>query len=180
MRHLRYVILGSTLGAAVACASAPPATGDEPAADVAAAGSSRPDELVWSGSLQPTQERTGTVAPTKQNKAYGTVRLRPTPRDLNRTAVNIVISTPLQEPSALRWALLPGRCGAASLPVMGYELFPIVEVGTNGRGELTAEIPFTLPYDGSFHVNVYWGDRSQPGSARLQSVLTCANLRRSG
>lgn len=142
--------------------------------------SSASRQIAWSGSLQPMQERTGYAAPTKQQKAYGTVRLEPTARDLNRTAVSIVISTPIQEPTMLRWAIVPGRCGSAALPVVGYEQFPMLEVGTNGRGQLNVELPLALPYDGVFHVAVYRGDQSQPGSARLQDVLTCANLKRGG
>ena len=133
---------------------------------------SNANELVWTGSLQPTQERTGEAAPTKQQKAYGTVRLQPTARDLNRTSVSIVISTPLQEPSELRWAIVPGRCGSGALPLIGYEHFPLLEVSSNGRGQLTTEIPLTMPYDGAFHLNVY------AGRVQLENVLTCANLRR--
>jgi hypothetical protein len=122
------------------------------------------------------QERTGYAAPTKQQKTYGTVRVEPTAGDLNRSKVSIIVSTSLQEPSALRWAILPGRCGASTLPIVGFEHFPIIEVGTNGRGQLNTEIPVGLPYEGSFHVNVYGGGNQSGG--RLENVLTCANLRR--
>jgi hypothetical protein len=170
MQHVRYVPLCITLVAASACASSRPTP--QPEASGAA-------QLVWTGSLQPTQERSGAVVPTKQQKAYGTVRLQPTPRDLNRTSVSITISTPIQEPTELRWAIVPGRCGAGALPLVGYEQFPVLEVGANGRGQLTAEIPFAMPYDGSYHVNVYMA-RTQSGPGDLQNVLTCANLRRGG
>ena len=183
MPALRAAVVGMIVcGAVGACASAPP-----PAEPAAPAESTRPEaaaqpsaerQTTWSGSFAPMQERTGYAAPTKKNQAYGTIRLQPSARDLNRTKVNIVLSTPLQDPTQLRWALLPGRCGGATLPVVGYEHFPSLEVGTNGRGELTTEIPLAMPYEGSFHVNIYWGERSQPGSARLQDVMTCANLRR--
>ena len=164
MQPLRAGLLGITLCAASACASSKTA---EPVRESVSA-----DQLVWTGSLQPTQERTGDLAPTKQHKAYGTVRLRPTASDLNRTAVEIVVSTPLQEPAELRWAILPGRCGAGTLPLLGFEQFPILEVSSNGRGQLSTEIPFAMPYDGTFHVNLYWR------GVQLDNVLTCANLRR--
>ncbi|HJU68488.1 MAG TPA: hypothetical protein VJ650_09575 [Gemmatimonadaceae bacterium] len=119
------------------------------------------------------QERTGYAAPTKQQKTYGTVRLQPTARDLNRTSVSIVVSTSGQDAGSLRWAILPGRCGASTLPLTGYEHFPMIEVGTNGRGQLNTEIPVAMPYDGSFHVNIY-----NASGGGLENVLTCANLRR--
>ena len=171
MRRLRYAVLGTTLGA-VACASAPSAT---PTATPAATAARADESLAWAGSLQPMQERTGAAAPTKQQKAYGTVRFAPTGRDLNRTAVSIVVSTPFQEPISLRWAIVPGRCGSSALPLVGYEHFPAVEVGSNGRGQLTTEIAFAMPYEGAYHVNVYSG-----GGFQIDNVLTCANLRREG
>lgn len=171
MPSLRPGLIGITLCATSACASsntgsttATPRESQAPSAN----------QLVWTGSLQPTQERTGAAAPTKQQKAYGTVRFQPTARDLNRTSVSITISTPLQEPTELRWAIVPGRCGSGALPLGGYEHFPILEVSSNGRGQLTTEIQFAMPYDGSYHVNVY------RGTIQMENVLTCANLRRGG
>jgi hypothetical protein len=180
MPSIRSGLVGIIACAAGACASSNTAA---PAGDAASpkpneAASSSASQLVWSGSLQPMQERTGYAAPTKQQKTYGTVRLQPTARDLNRTTVSIVVSTSGQDASALRWAILPGRCGASTLPIMGYDQFPIIEVGTNGRGQLNTEIQLGMPYDGSFHVNVYGGGHGQ--SAGLENVLTCANLRRGG
>lgn len=166
MATLRSGLLGITLCAVGACASS------RTAETVQA--SPNADQLVWTGSLQPTQERTGAAVPTKQQKAYGTVRLQPTARDLDRTSVSIVVSTPLQEPGELRWAIVPGRCGSGALPLVGYEHFPIIEVAANGRGQLTTEIPLAMPYDGTFHLNVY------AGRVQLDNVLTCANLRREG
>jgi hypothetical protein len=165
---MRSGLIGITLCATSACASSN--TADAARESQTGGGG----QLVWTGSLQPTQERTGAAVPTKQQKAYGTVRLQPTSRDLNRTSVSIVISTPLQEPSELRWAIVPGRCGSGALPMVGHEHFPVLEVSSNGRGQLTTEIPFAMPYDGSYHVNVY------RGTVQMENVLTCANLRRAG
>jgi hypothetical protein len=182
MPSIRSGLVGVIACAAGACASSNTA---EPSPEAASpnpspATSSSTSQLAWSGSLQPMQERTGYAAPTKQHKTYGTVRLEPTARDLNRTKVSIVVSTSLQEPASLTWAVLPGRCGSPTMPMVGYEHFPVIEVGTNGRGQLNAELPMALPYDGSFHVNIYGSGQSQPGTARLENVLTCANLRRGG
>jgi hypothetical protein len=128
----------------------------------------------WSGNLQPTQQRTGEMAPTGQIKAYGTVSLVASPTNQNRTRARITLSAPLQTPTALRWAILPDRCGSGSLPLVGFDHFPVLEVGSNGRGQLDTEVPMTIPTSGSYHVNIYW--RGQ----QLTDVMTCANLRRQG
>lgn len=180
MPSIRSGLVGIIACAAGACASSNTAAPAEEAASPKPneAASSSASQLVWSGSLQPMQERTGYAAPTKQQKTYGTVRLQPTARDLNRTAVSIVVSTSGQDASSLRWAILPGRCGASTLPLIGYDQFPIIEVGTNGRGQLNTEVQLAMPYDGAFHVNVYSSGGGQAGG--LENVLTCANLRRGG
>jgi len=182
MPSIRSGLVGIIACTAGACASSntEASAGDAASPKPAESTSSSAGQLVWSGSLQPMQERTGYAVPTKQQKTYGTVRLQPTSRDLNRTSVSIVVSTSGQDASALRWAILPGRCGAATLPLAGYEHFPIIEVGTNGRGQLNTEIPLAMPYDGSFHVNIYGGGQNPAGGGGLENVLTCANLKRGG
>jgi hypothetical protein len=94
------------------------------------------------------------------------------PQTPNRTRAQITLTVPLQSATELRWAILPGRCGAASLPVAGFEQFPVLEMSTNGRGQLDTEIPITLAATSTYHVNVYWTGHE------LANVLTCATLRR--
>jgi hypothetical protein len=132
----------------------------------------RPATSGWSGSFQPTQERSGVLAPTKLQQAAGTVRLRQSARDPRRTAVSLVVSASLSEPTALRWAVLNGRCGVPSLPLLGYDQFAPLEVTSSGRGQLDVDLPLELPQTGSYHVNVY------VGGTDLDDVLTCANLKR--
>lgn len=182
MPFIRSGLVGIIACASAACASSntEAAAGEAATPKPSEAPSQTVNQLVWSGALQPMQEKTGYAAPTKQQKTYGTVRLQPTARDINRTLVNIVVSTSGQDAGSLRWAILPGRCGGATLPIVGYEHFPIIEVGTNGRGQLNTEIPLAMPYDGSFHVNIYGGGQSPSGGGGLENVLTCANLRRGG
>jgi hypothetical protein len=133
-----------------------------------------PGRLRWSGSLQPTQQRTGEMAPTAQTKAFGTVVLTVSERNPNHTRARITLSAPIQSATELRWAILPGGCGTGSLPLAAVEQFPVLEISSNGRGELDAEVPLTLPTMGTYHVNVYW--RGQ----QVTDVMTCANLRREG
>lgn len=85
----------------------------------------------------------------------------------------ISLSTSLQNSTSLNWAVLTGRCGSGSLPILGVEQFPVIDVGTNGRGQLNGEMALALPASGAFHLNVYWS-----GGRQLNDVMTCANLRR--
>lgn len=164
MRHglLLFVSGAGVLATACASSSSTTSEGPEPTTPVSE----------WTGSFQATQERTGVLAPTRLQQASGTVRLRPSVRDPQRTSVSLVVSTPVQEPTSLRWAVLPGRCGAGSLPLLGFDQFPPLDVGSNGRGQLDVEIPLALPQSGSYHVNVYHR------GTQLDNVLTCATLRR--
>lgn len=113
------------------------------------------------------------LAPTRLQQAGGTVRLRQSARDPQRTSVALTVSTQLQEPTSLRWAVLPGRCGTGSLPLLGFEQFPPLDVTSSGRGQMEVDISIPLPQSGTYHVNVY------SGGTELENVLTCANLRRS-
>ena len=74
---------------------------------------------------------------------------------------------------SLPWSINAGRCGSGAVPVMAINLFPVIEVGSNGRAEINTELAYTLPATGSFHVNVFW-----PGGSELEDVMTCSNLRR--
>jgi hypothetical protein len=69
--------------------------------------------------------------------------------------------------------VLPGRCGTGSLPLLGFEQFPPLDVTSSGRGQMEVDISIPLPQSGTYHVNVYYG------GTELNNVLTCANLRRS-
>jgi hypothetical protein len=131
--------------------------------------------LRWTGNLQPMQQRSpSAIQPAERTKAYGTVLLSVSPQTPNRTRAQITLTVPLQSATELRWAILSGRCGAASLPVAGYEQFPVLEMSANGRGQLDTEIPVTLATTSTYHVNIYWSGHD------LANVLTCATLRREG
>ena len=135
-------------------------------------GTTAPSASAWTGSFQATQERTGVLAPTRLQQASGTVRLRASERDLQRTSVSLVVATAVQEAASLPWAVLPGRCGAGSLPILGFDQFPPLDISSSGRGQLEVDIPLPLPQSGSYHVNVYYG------GTQIDNVVTCANLRR--
>jgi len=128
----------------------------------------------WSGNLQPTQQRTGGLAVTGQTKAFGQVAISSAPGRLQRMHVKLTVSLPSQGAASYRWAVLPDRCGAGSLPLIGFDQFPLIDVSTNGRGEVNADLPLELTPNGTYHVNVY------DGGQQLDNVVTCANLRFNG
>lgn len=111
---------------------------------------------------------------TERQKAYGTVELvvpqdRPT-----RTRVRLNISAPATpDVTSLRWGIYPGHCGSPAPPVVPVEVFPTIELSSNGKGSFDHEVAFEMPKQGAFHLNVLRGTGTQ-----LSNVLTCANLRR--
>ena len=143
-----------------------------PSASAAGAGAA----VRWTGTFAPTSQRTGALGGSDRARTYGNVTLTMSPNDRNKSVARLSVTVPQTATSqALRWAILPGRCGSGSIPIMATNLFPPMEVGANGRGELATELPLAVPVSGSFHVNVYW-----PGGDALENVMTCSNLRREG
>lgn len=124
----------------------------------------------WVASLQPIYQRTGDVRMTAQTRAYGQVSLYPG-RTPERSLVSITYTTS-QANTLHTWSLHSGRCGSGELAVAAQNLFPALEVGTNGRAQASIEIPFSFPQSGSYHVNVFAGS-----GAHLEDVVSCANLR---
>lgn len=168
--NLKIFCVPAVLVGLAACATAKPVDDTSTPAPARSAGTSQ-SRIRWSGSLQPIQQQTGRLGPTGQNKAYGNVTL--TSKGPERIDISISVSTPLQGSNTLRWALLPGRCGTGSLPLVGIEQFPVIEVSSNGRADFNGEMSLALPESGTYHVNIYWA-----GGQQLSDVMTCANLRR--
>jgi hypothetical protein len=132
------------------------------------------DEAVdhWAGNLQPTQQRSGALVVTSQNRAFGTVTMHEARAgNLDRVHVALSVSVPPDAGPQLRWAVLPDRCGSGDLPLIGFDQFPRIDVGTNGRGQVSADVPLVLQPMGTYHVNVY------SGGQQLDNVITCANLK---
>lgn len=169
--RIRLLCLPASLIGLAGCASSKPVA-DSAAGVPTASVSTSTGPVTWTGSLQPIQQASGSLGPTGQNKAFGTVTL--SSKGTTRTAISITVSTPLTNAASLNWAVLSGRCGSGSLPLVGIERFPLIEVGNNGRGQLETDMALELPQSGSYHVNIYWGTGQQ-----LSDVMTCANLRRS-
>lgn len=171
--NLRHICAVSLLAAAAACASAPalnpnPTSDDDRAAAIIA-GARR-----WTGTLNPTQGRTGAAVTTTRQRAYGTVELTVAPNRQTNTHVRLTVSVPA-EPGLnnLGWGVHPGNCGSGNPPVIAPGMFPAMVLSANGRGTIDDDVPFQLPETGNYHVNVFRG-----GGSQLNDVITCADLRR--
>jgi len=161
--RLRHALTATAAGLSLAaCASGTQSTTT----------SNEPARPTWSGPLQPTQQRTGQVAVTGQIKAFGTVTITPSEGSLQRMHVYLSVAVPTTNSEQLRWAVLSGRCGNGDLALIGYDAFPLIDIGQNGRGQIEADLPLNMEAEGSYHVNVYL-----PGGQQLDNVLTCANLK---
>jgi hypothetical protein len=140
---------------------------------VGAGAQDAPRRVRWSGNFQPVQIRSSSVGLRIQSRIYGTAELASAEGNANRTQARLRFTVQTQSGSfTVQWALLAGRCGSGSLPIVPIENFPIIEVGTNGRAQLDEELALELPQTGEYHVNVYAGGQN------LDNVITCANLKR--
>lgn len=127
-----------------------------------------------SGSFTPTQVRSSNVAMRTQSRIYGQAEMIEIPEATSpRSRVKITFTSQSGGTSYIaQWALLQGRCGTGSIPVMAIDNFPTIEVGANGRAQLDTEIALAVPPTGEYHINVYVGGQ------QLDNVITCANLKR--
>lgn len=171
--NLRHLCAASLAAAASACASAPavdpnPSLDGDRTAEVLAAARR------WTGTLNPTQGRTGAAVTTTRQRAYGTVELTVAPNRQTNTHVRLTVSVPV-EPGLnnLGWAVHPGNCGSGNPPVIAPGMFPTMVLSANGRGTIDDDVPFQLPDTGNYHVNVFRG-----GGSQLNDVITCGELRR--
>ena len=161
--------------ALAACASHSPSTSGSvapsspPTASVspASSGSAR-----WTGSFQPVQQQSGNLTPRGTNRTYGSVALTVSPASPNRTHAVIEISTTLTTSSLLHWAIAAGHCGSVTLPLVGVDQFPTIDVSNSGQGKLNGDVPVSLPATGTYHVDIYWGVGQDQSD-----VMACANLR---
>lgn len=126
-----------------------------------------------SGSFTPTQVRSSNVAMRTQSRIYGSAEMVEVEGGSPRSRVRITFTSQSGGTSYIaQWALLEGRCGTGSLPVIAIDNFPTIEVGSNGRAQLDTEIALGVPASGEYHINVYVGGQ------QLDNVITCANLKR--
>ncbi|MEP6733368.1 MAG: hypothetical protein ABJE10_22180 [bacterium] len=162
MRLRNFFVAGATVCSLAGCAAkhSPTVTYDEP-----------PTEK-WTGSLQPTQQRSGQLVVTSQNRTFGSISLRRTSMGtMQRIHVSLTLSIPSISSQQLRWAILPERCGTGELPLTGFDQFPLLEIGSNGRGQVDTDLPLDMNTTSAYHVNVYLGGQ------QLDNVVSCGNIK---
>jgi hypothetical protein len=113
------------------------------------------------------------VASQRQN-AYGSVELTVSPSSPTLSRVTLKVSVP-NEPGLdiAGWALSEGRCGSGNPPVLSPSVFPPIQLNASGQGTVDAKIPFIIPDNGAYHVNVF-----RRSGTQLTDMLTCGELRR--
>jgi hypothetical protein len=160
---LVFAALASGANVAAAQVTRSPGPNDRAAAIAAAGVPSR-----WQAHLKATHQRTGRLVTTVQNKATGSFFMSQAGHD--RVRVRLTVSTSYHDGSDLKWAIVPGRCGSNMMPIAQVEQFPIIEISSNGRGEVDRVLPLTILSTAQYHVNVY------RGGTQLEHVLTCGNI----
>lgn len=171
---LRRLFAASVASTALAsCASAPPvSSAPQPVADQSA--TIYPTVKTWTGTLNPTQSYQGSAVASRRQNGYGRVELSVSPNTPTLTHVVMDVSVPLEPGMDLvGWGLSPGRCGSGTPLVLSPSMFPAIQLGPNGQGHIDAKIPFIIPDNGNYHVDVFRGSGTQ-----LSNVITCAGLRR--
>ena len=166
------VILMTPLALAtlIACSSSP--SGGVAASAPAPSRVDNGQSLHWAGSFQQVQQQSGNLGPRSTNKVYGKVSLTRASETPTSIHARVELSTTVKDSRQLHWAVSDGQCGSSTLPLLAIEQFPQINISSNGRGQLDADIPLALTTTGSYHVDVYWTNGQDQGD-----VMTCANVR---
>jgi len=169
----QFLIAALVSTALAGCASAPQTTpAPQPANTQSATG--YPTMKRWTGTLTPSQSYNAAAVSSNRQNAYGHVDLEVLPSNPMLTHVTITVSVPA-EPGLdyLGWGISQGNCGSGNPPVLSLSAFPVIQLSANSQGKADAKIPFVLPDNGIYHLNVFHGAGTQ-----LSNVMTCAQLRR--
>lgn len=128
----------------------------------------------YEGQFRPIQQSSGGIEMRGSQRIFGNVKIL-FREAIDRSKVNLMINTSLQQTEILNWSVNPGRCGSGSVPFMPVPQFQGIEMSSNGRGELDIpEMQLAIPENsGPVHVNVY------RGGTGLEHVIACANLKAS-
>ena len=171
MSNVRFAAALSALALGVIACTKTPAveTAASPSTSVSASGA----VLSWSGNITAVVESNSDVRQSSRGNGYGNAQL--TRGDSpNSTRINVNYSSGGSSDRYLNWAVLPGRCGAGSLPLLPISNFPELTVGGDGRAQVSVVLPFEFPTRGDYHINIYH-ERQQT----LDQVVACGNLRAS-
>jgi hypothetical protein len=171
MSNVRFAAALSSLALGfIACAQTPVVeTTPSPSGSVSTSG----NVASWSGNITAVTESNSDVRQSGRGTGYGNAQL--TPGDSrSSTRINVMYSSGGTTDRYLNWAILPGRCGAGSLPILPISNFPELTVGGDGRAQVNVVLPFEFPSRGDYHINIYH-ERQQT----LDQVVACGNLKAS-
>ena len=171
---LRHLLVAAIVSSAVAgCASAPAvSSAPQPATDQSV--TVYPTMKRWAGTLNPTRSYNASAVASQRQNAYGRVELTVSPSSPTLSRVILTVAVP-NEPGLdiAGWGLSEGRCGSGNPLVLSPSVFPPIQLNSGGQGSIDVKIPFIIPDNGNYHVNVFRGSGTQ-----LTDMLTCADLRR--
>lgn len=172
MSNVRFVATLSAFALGLmACAQTPQVEGTPTPARTAGTSGG---VTVWSGNINSVTESNADVRQSGRGNGYGTAQMTKGEGGAS-TRVTISFSAGGASDRYLNWAILQGRCGSGTLPVLPINNFPELQVGGDGRAQVTATLPFEFPARGDYHINIYH-ERGQT----LDQVIACGNLRASG
>lgn len=124
----------------------------------------------WTSTLQPVNQFRFNAADSTRDRSYGSAQWGPgtTPME---SRINLVFTYAGAE-RGLTWAILFGRCGNESLPVVPTATFPELDVSGGGRAQLNATISIEVPTSGTYHIEIY---KDRTGGS--DSMVACGNFR---
>ena len=124
----------------------------------------------WTASVQSVNQSRFGATDSTRDKSYGSAEwTRGDGPGLSTVNLAFTYTGPEHD---LSWAILFGRCGSASLPLIPISNFPELEVAGGGRTQVTATLPLEFPTSGAYRVDIY---KDRLGGA--QSVVACGNLK---
>lgn len=155
----------------IACAKTPAVETAPAPVSPSGAISTSPNVVSWSGNITAVTESNADVRQSTRGTGYGNAKL--TRGDSpNSTRIDLTYTSGGTSDRYLNWAILPGRCGAGSLPLLPISNFPELTVAGDGRAQTNVMLPMEFPTRGDYHINVYH-ERQQT----LDQVVACGNLR---
>jgi len=166
-RRVFLVSPGVILLIAVGCAQSAPATGAiSPAASVAMSGRAR-----WTTSLRSLSEsRIAAPLDSGRNRSFGSAVWTPGENPAS-SRVDLNLAYGGAEPD-LSWAILYGRCGSASLPVVAKSNFPELDVRGGGIVKASVSLALEFPTTGAYHIEIY-KDRTSEND----SLVACGDMK---
>jgi hypothetical protein len=171
---IRQLLAAAVVSTALtSCASAPPVT-SAPQTSSDRAPLVYPSSKHWKGTMRPTQSYNAAAVGSQRQNAYGSADLTVLASNPTLTHVTLNVAVPVDLGLGLiGWGLSQGRCGSGNPTVLSPSTFPPIQLNATGQGTVDAQIPFVIPDNGTYHVNVFRGSGTQ-----LVDVITCSDLRR--